>query len=181
MGQTTTGRLTEERVRRRLEDLGLCLQKPKRDSGVDIHAWLPGNPSKFVCIEVKGRNPDKVTSYRWFQIRVSKRKLERARRNGVQANQTWKNEASKADFFVLVAARIDEMWVLSQKQVFDLITCNESKYANRPDNIFIYSDPIKTKQKEMNLDIEVDGTKLTERFHECLDNFEPIVASLRDQ
>jgi hypothetical protein len=180
MGQAATGRLTEERVKRRLEGLGLCVRKPHRGCAVDIHAWHPSNPSKLLRIEVKGRNPDKVTSYRWFQIRVSKSKLERARHNGVQANQTWLDEVSKADFFVLDAAKIDEMWVLSQKQVLDLIQYNESKYADRPDNVFTYSDPIKAKQKEMNLDIEVDGTVLTEHFRECLDNFEPIMTSLRD-
>ena len=89
-------------------------------------------------------------------------------------------EVSKADFFVLVAVIIGEMWILSQRQVLDLIRYSEGKYATRPDNIFIYSEPAKAKQKEMNMDIEVDGTLLTERFRECLDNFEPILAALRN-
>jgi hypothetical protein len=39
---------------------------------------------------------------------------------------------------------------------------------------FNYDEPIKQKQKEMNLDIEVDGEKLTDRFREYLDNFQAI-------
>jgi hypothetical protein len=127
---------------------------------------------RLVRIQVKGRNPDKMTSCRWFQIRVSKRKLERSRRDGVETDQTWRKEVSKADFFVLAAARIGEMWVLSQGQLLDLVRYSESKYARRPDNRFAYGYPIKAKQKEMNLDIEVDGTVLTERFRDCFDNFE---------
>ena len=180
MGQTLTGMLTEERVRRRLEGIGLCAAKPIPDRGVDIQAWHSINPSRFACIQIKGRRPNKVTSYRWFQIRVSKRKLEQAHRSGIPANQTWIEEVLKADFFILDAAKIDEMWIFSQKQVFDLIRFNENKYARRPDNIFIYDEPIKAKQKEMNLDVEVEGIALTERFQECLNNFEPIVTFLID-
>jgi hypothetical protein len=172
--------LTVEQVRQRLESLGLraCNAIPGR--GIDILARHPCNPLKAVRIEVKGRNPEKAESCRWFQICVSKRKLERALHSGVPADQAWMEEVLKADFFVLDAVRKNEMWVLSQRQVIDLIRYNESKYANRPDNVFVYSDPVKAKQKEMNLDLEVDGIALTERFRECLDNFEPIMAFLRD-
>jgi hypothetical protein len=180
VSQYTTGRLTVEQVRQRLESFGLCACKASPGRGIDILARHPCNPSKVVRIEVKGRNPEKVTSYRWFQIRVSKRKLELALHNRVPADRTWMNEVRKAHFFVLDAVRKNEMWVLSPKQVIDLIRCNESKYANRPDNVFVYGDPVKAKQKEMNLDLEVDGIALTERFRECLNNFEPIMAFLRD-
>lgn len=167
-------------MRQRLESFGLSTCKPRPDRGVDIQAWLPENPSKVVRIQVKGRNPQKITSYRWFQIRVSKRKLERARREGVQADQTWLNEVLKADFFVLDAVKKNEMWFLSQRQLLELIRYNESKYANRPDNVFIFSDPLKAKQKEMNLDLDVDGILLTVRFQECLDNFDPVMAFLQN-
>jgi hypothetical protein len=177
--QTATGKLTEAKVLQRIEGLGLCAQKPVPDRGVDIIAWHPDDPKKIVRIQVKGRNPQKVKSFRWFQIRVSKNKLERARNYGIPADQTWSAEVLKVDFFVLVAAKINEMWVLSQEQVVDLIRCNGQKYATRPDNVFVYDDPIKAKQKEMNLDIEVHGMALTARFRDCLNNFDPILMFLR--
>lgn len=79
--QTATGKLTEAKVLQRIESLGLCAQKPVPDRGVDIIAWHPSDPKETVRIQVKGRNPQKVKSLRWFQIRVSKDKLERAQKH----------------------------------------------------------------------------------------------------
>lgn len=70
--QTATGKLTETKVLQRLEDLGLCMQKPVPDRGVDVIAWRREDPKKTVRIQVKGRNPQKVKSFRWFQIRCFK-------------------------------------------------------------------------------------------------------------
>ena len=82
MSQTKTGKLTEERVRHKLESLGLVVRKPVPDRGVDLEAWLPTDPDRIVRIQVKGRNPRKVTSYRWFQLRVPKAELQVARASG---------------------------------------------------------------------------------------------------
>jgi hypothetical protein len=98
----------------------------------------------------------------------------------VDADQTWVNKVNKADFFVLDAVRHDEMWVLPKKKVFELIKLNAHKYRNRPDNVFNYEEPIKQKQKEMNLDVEVEGEKLTEKFAEYLDNFELILGAFKN-
>jgi len=59
-----------------------------------------------------------------------------------------------------------------------LIKLNAHRYGSRPDNVFNYETPLKQKQKEMNLDIEVEGEKLTEKFAEYLDNFQLIVDAL---
>ena len=39
---------------------------------------------------------------------------------------------------------------------------------------------MKQKQKEMNLDIEVEGEKLTQKFAEYLDNFQLILNSVKN-
>jgi hypothetical protein len=38
MGQTKTGKITEQRVRNKLESLGLKCEKPVPDCGVDLEA-----------------------------------------------------------------------------------------------------------------------------------------------
>jgi hypothetical protein len=70
------------------------------------------------------------------------------------------------------------MWVLPKEKIFELIKLNEQRYGSRPDNVFNYEAPLKQKQKEMNLDIEVQGEKLTEKFAEYLDNFQLILDAL---
>ena len=98
---------------------------------------------------------------------------------GIDAGQTWIDKVNKADFFVLDAVKHDEMWVLPRERIFELIKFNQHKYGSRPDNVFNYEIPLKQKQKEMNLDIEVDGEKLTQKFAEYRDNFQLIVDSLQ--
>ena len=104
-------------------------------------------------------------------IRVRPKELQEAKTKGIDADQTWVDKVNKVDFFILDAVRHDEMWVLPREKVFELIKSNEHKYSTRPDNVFNYEEPLKQKQKEMNLDIEVEGEKLTQKFAEYLDNF----------
>jgi hypothetical protein len=92
--------------------------------------------------------------------------------------QTWIDKVNKVDFFVLDAVKHDEMWVLPKEKIFELIKLNEHRYSSRPDNVFNYEAPLKQKQKEMNLDIEIEGEKLTEKFAEYLDNFQLILDAL---
>jgi hypothetical protein len=68
--------------------------------------------------------------------------------------------------------------VLPKEKIFELIKLNEHRYGSRPDNVFNYETPLKQKQKEMNLDMEVEGEKLTQKFAEYLDNFQLIVDAL---
>jgi hypothetical protein len=104
--------------------------------------------------------------------------LSAAKNCGIDAGQTWIDKINKVDFFILDAVRHDEMWVLPKKKIFELIKLNEHRYGRRPDNTFNYEAPLKQKQKEMNLDIEVDGEKLTEKFAEYLNNFQLIIDAL---
>jgi hypothetical protein len=171
--QSYTGDLTERRVKQKLESLGLIASKPQPDFGIDLEVVNP-KTGAVARIQIKGRNPTNVATYRWFQLRVPRKQLEYARNNGIPAEDTWKEKVKKADFFILDAVKVDEMWVFSQEQAFELIRLNESKYHSRPDNIFSYEEPLKAKQKEMNL--EAPG--IMERFHSCKDNFSPLLAFL---
>jgi len=175
MGQTTTGKLSESRVINRLIPLGLNAYKPVPDRGIDIIVTSPEHPNRAIKIQVKGRNPKKDPNWRWFQIRVTAMQMLHVREMNIDPNQLWKDKVAIADFFIFDAIKHDELWVLPRDKVLELIALNESKYSNRPDNIFNYDEPIKQKQKEMNLDIEVNGEKLIDRFHFYLNNFSLIV------
>jgi len=177
--QVSTGKLTEHRVLTKLRSLGLVAYKPAPDRGVDIEVKSLEHPDKIIRIQVKGRNPKYDPNWRWFQIRVQPRELLKAKKSGIEANQAWMKKVNRADFFVLDAVKHDEMWVLPTEKVFDLIKLNKHKYGSRPDNVFNYEAPLKQKQKEMNLDIEVEGEKLTEKFAEYLDNFKLILGAFK--
>jgi len=170
--QIKTGYKTEKMVKEKLESFGLIAVKPKHDTGVDLEVYRPENPEKIVKIQVKGRNIQRTSDWnRWFQVRVNKKQRKRAEEAGVPATDAYKEKIRKCEFFVLVSVKQDEMWVFSQKEIFELIESNKTVYGNRPDNV-------RGEQKEMNLDIEVDGILLTDRYHENLNNFKPILEDL---
>jgi hypothetical protein len=173
--QNLTGNLTEKRVKEKLESLGLMVRKPIPDVGIDFEVFSPTNQNKIAKIQVKGRNPLRIKSYRWFQLRVQKLELERFRRDCLPAEKTWQKKVQMVDFFILDAVHFDEMWVLSQEQTFQLISLNEYQYGKRPDNVFIYEDPLKMKQKQMNLEAQVPGIPIIRQFEECKNNFRPIL------
>ena len=171
-------KITANRVLTKLRSLGLVAYKPVPDRKIDIEVKSLEHPGKIIRIQVKTRNPKYDPNWRWFQIRVQPKELSAAKNNGIDAGQTWIDKVNKVDFFVLDAVKHDEMWVLPKEKIFELIKLNEQRYGSRPDNVFNYEAPLKQKQKEMNLDIEVQGEKLTEKFAEYLDNFQLILDAL---
>ena len=179
--QYKTGKLTEIRVNEKLESYGLKVRKLKPDRGIDFEVSNSSNPSKDAEIQVKGRNPKKIKSFRWFQLRVQKKELEKCKNAGLPAEESWKNKVRKVDFFILDAVVPNEMWVFTQEQLFQLIKLNESHYGSRPDNIFTYEEPLKTKQKEINLEASVNGKPIIERFASCKNNFKPILDFLSNE
>jgi hypothetical protein len=178
--QISTGKLTEYRVLAKLRSIGLVAYKPAPDRGIDIEVKSLEHPEKIIRIQVKSRNPKYDPNWRWFQIRVQPKELFEAQENGVDADQAWIDKVNKVDFFVLDAVKHDEMWVLPKEKVFELIKLNEHKYGSRPDNVFNYKEPLKQKQKEINLDIEVAGEKLTEKFAGYLNNFKLILDAFQN-
>ena len=138
------------------------------------------HPGKIVRVQVKTRNPKYDPNWRWFQISVQPKELLAAQKEKMDPDQTWIDKVNKVDFFVLDAVKHDEMWVLPKEKIFELINLNAQKYGGRPDNVFNFAAPLKQKQKEMNLDIEVEGEKLTQKFAEYLDNFQLILNSVKN-
>lgn len=174
----STTQITGNRVLTKLRSLGLVAYKPVPDRGIDIEVKSLEHPGKIIRIQVKTRNPKYDPNWRWFQIRVQPKELSAAKKAGVDADQSWMDKVNKVDFFVLDAVKHDEMWVLPREKVFELIRLNENRYGSRPDNVFNFKAPLKPKQKEMNLDIEVAGEKLTKKLAEHLDNFQLILDAL---
>jgi len=175
MGQTKTGKITEQRVREIFHRFGLKAEKPYPDRGVDLEVWTEKNPDRIIRIQIKGRNPKTDPNLRWFQIRVTSKQLADARDAGLHPDEAWKKKVKLADFFILDAVKVDEMFVFSQEQVFEVIRLNEYNYKDRPDNIFNYDRPFKQKQKEMNMDIVVNEKTVREHFLNTINNFDPIL------
>jgi hypothetical protein len=176
--QSETGILSELRVKQKLESFGLLVHKPIPDIGIDFEVSNPFDKTKFAKIQVKGRNPKFIKTYRWFQLRVQKREMELAKIADIPAKETWKRKLRMVDFFILDSIYYDEMWVLSQEQAFKLIKLNEHQYGLRPDNFFTYEEPIKGRQKEMNLEAMVPDKPIMEQFSSCKNNFSPILSFL---
>jgi hypothetical protein len=174
------GRRSGHRVLTKLRSMGLVAHKPGSDRGIAIEVKSLEHPGKIISVQVKTRNPKYDPNWRWFQIGVQPNELMEAKKKGIEADQTWIAKVNKADFFVLDAVKHDEMWVLPKEKIFELIELNQHKYGSRPDNVFNYEAPLKPKQKEMNLDIAIEGEKLTEKFAGYLGNFQLILDSFKN-
>jgi phage pi2 protein 07 len=162
--QNITGQSTEQKVQNRLKSVGLETKKPKRDIGVDLEVWRPGN-SKRVKIQIKGRGKTQQNRrYRWFQIRTTKKQREDTLNAGLLVSEAWKKKVDLCDFFVLVSEKHEEQWVFPAAIVHEIVNINKIKYSNREDNM-------SGKQAEMDLDIEYGGKSLTEIYESYKNNF----------
>ena len=162
MGQGTTGKESERLVEEKLNKLGLRTEKSKEldNKGIDLLAHNPKTGNK-VGIQVKGRGKTLDCNWRWFQIRRSKKK-------------TWKEKLYSSDFIVLASLPHNELWVLTPKEVEDIINNTSHKYQNRKDN----KGRIEAKQKEINLDIpfgDKDGKPAKEVYGKNKNNFQPLI------
>lgn len=180
MAQKETSKKSEYRVKQKLESFGLHVRKPYPDVGIDLEVFNPIDTSKYARIQVKSNEfKSDIKRFRWFQLRVKIRELELAKNSGTEASETWRKKVLMVDFFILDSLNYDEMWILSQEQTFELISLNEYQYLYgnrpRPDNVFRYEDPMKNKQKEMNLEARVLGIPIIKQLATCQDNFNPIL------
>lgn len=170
--QQQTGKQTEASVAERLASLGLRATKPVPDHGIDLEVRLPGRETPVLRLQIKGRGPiQRNGRFRWFQIRTTAAQRERALSAGLSVTDAWEAKVKLCDFFVLVAQKFAEYWVLPQSKVLEIGKANRLVYGNRADN--------RTgKQAELDLDIEFEGTPLTV-LHRCyLDSFDLIRAEL---
>lgn len=156
--QNITGETTEAAVARQLSAIGLTAEKPIPDNGIDLNVCLPVSGSPVVKVQIKGRGPNqKNGKYRWFQIRTTPAQRERSVSTGLHPADTWKKKVRMCDFFILVAQRYDEFWVIPQDDVIAIGKANREIYGNRTDN--------RTgKQAELDLDVPVNGKPLTEVY-----------------
>lgn len=156
--QNATGEATEASVARHLSGIGLNAEKPIPDNGIDLDVSLPAPDSPVVKVQIKGRGPNqKNKKYRWFQIRTTSAQRERAVSAGLHPADTWEKKVQMCDFFILVAQRYDEFWVLPQNDIIAIGKANREVYGDRADNQT-------GKQAELDLDIAVNGQPLTDVY-----------------
>ena len=171
--QNNTGKSTELSVKNKLELIGLNAIKPITDRGVDLAVFSSNKPSNKISLQVKGRGKIQSSKrYRWFQIRTTTKQRKESVNAGLEVSDSWKKKIDLCDFFVLVSERFNEYWVFPKEIVYEIIEINKIKYGNRQDNL-------DGRQAEMDLDIEVAGQVLTEKYLFYLDNYNLIKDSLK--
>ncbi len=78
--------------------------------------------------------------------------MDFARKANISAGEIGPKKVYMVDFLILDTVYHDKMWIHSQKQTFQLVALKELQYRKRPVNIFSYTEPLKGKLKEMNLE-----------------------------
>ena len=163
--QNATGLITEESVKNRLIQIGLHVEKPIPDKGVDLLAYDPKNLLNKIKIQVKGRGEIQTNrKYRWFQLRTTVKQREIAVQGGLAVSEAWKKKIELCDFFIFVSLHFNEHWVFPKKIIPEIIATNKTKYGKRADNA-------NGLQVEMDLDIDSKGTPLTEKYIYYLNNY----------
>ncbi len=163
--QGETGKISEELVLKKINDLGLVAYKPIPDKGADLIIKSPNSTNTEVIVQVKGRGEvQKNYRYRWFQIRTTKRQREVAIANGLPLSECWRNKVDKVDIFIFVSIKYKEFWIFDSKDIEKLIYANSLIHGNRKDNIT-------GQQVEIDLDIYYSGAPLTRLFNKNLNNW----------
>lgn len=173
--QNRTGDKTEALVRAKITELGLEATRPFPDNGVDLEVRRPGSEAPVVRLQVKGRGAQqKNKKYRWFQIRTTSAQRKKAVAAGLDVTDTCRQKVELCDFFVLVALRFDEYWVLPQAQVLEIAQANRLVYGNR-------AATLRGEQAELDLDVAPEGELLTEKYADYRNAFHLIEAALAAQ
>lgn len=173
--QNRTGDRTEALVRAKITELGLEATRPFPDYGVDLEVRRPGRETPVVRLQVKGRGAEQTNKkYRWFQIRTTSAQRKKAVAAGHDVTDTWRQKVALCDFFVLVALRLEECWVMPQAQVLEIGEANRLVYGNR-------AGSLRGEVAELDLDIAPEGELLTERYDAYRNAFHLIEAALAAQ
>lgn len=170
--QNTTGKLTEEKVKKSLDGIGLIAEKPRHDKGIDLIVSSSAIPGKGIKIQIKGRG-DRPKNGRWFQIRTSPNQRDEVIKSGLHVSEALIKKINLCDFFILVSLKHDEQWVFPKSIIHEIIKANKEKYGKRDDNQ-------KGHQAEMNLDIaDSNGDLLRDKYSFYKNNFLLIEKELR--
>jgi len=174
-----TGRLGEKEAIQFLVSHGFSAVSPSgKDVGVDLIVSPKENPTQFAKVQVKGRR--QIANPRWFQLSITPAQIEAAWLNGQPLESLWKNKIRMVDFWVMVSIPLNEVWVIPSDKVMEIAELNSRKYCSRLDNQ--YDKPsytkhgkIAKKQKELNLDIEVDDIPLWKKICDYKDNVNSLI------
>ena len=166
--QNMTGILTESWVKKEIKRMGLEATKPIPDRGVDLIVTSIQKPNIVLKIQVKGRGKvQKNKKFRWFQIRTTMKQREETLIDSLPVSEAWRKKLKQVDLFIFVSEKENEFWIFEPKDIEKLILINRSKYGKRKDNL----DGL---QAEIDLDIEYEGMRLTEKFKENLNRWDLI-------
>ena len=166
--QTKTGNITEERVRNKFMSMGLDVEKPIPDRGIDFIVRKPQSPQKALKVQVKGRGKNQTSNrFRWFQIRTTKKQRDETIVEGYPVNEAWRKKVSLVDIFIFVSEKFDEYWIFTPKEVENIVIINQEKYGSRKDNQ-------KGLQAELDLDVLKNNIPLTEIYIKNLNNWDLI-------
>ena len=163
-----TGRLGEKEAIQFLVSNGFSAVKPSgKDVGIDLLVSPKDNSTLYAKAQVKGRR--QVANPRWFQLSITPAQIEAAWSSGQPLESLWKKKIRMVDFWIMVSIPLNEVWVIPSDKVMEIAEMNAKKYCSRLDNQ--YDKPsytkhgkIAKKQKELNLDIEVDGIQIWKKF-----------------
>lgn len=163
--QNKTGIITEGWVKDEILKLGLIVNKPIPDRGVDFVVTSSNRPDKKLKVQVKGRGEtQKNKRYRWFQVRTTKNQRAEALEDGLSKSEAWKKKIAKADIYIFVSQRFREFWIFELNDIENIIQINRIKHGNRKDN----QDG---SQVELDLDLEYKGVPITVIYHKNLNNW----------
>jgi hypothetical protein len=174
-----TGRLGEKEAIEFLATHGFSAEKPGgQDIGIDLLVSLQGNIDKVVKVQVKGRG--QVANPRWFQLSITPSQIKSAWTEGRQLDLLWKNKIKMVDFWMMVSIPLNEVWVIPSDKVIEIAKLNSVKYNSRLDNQFdkphyTKHGKLAKKQKELNLDIEIDGVPIWQQFLNYQNNAKAIM------
>ena len=173
-----TGRLGEQEAKEFLIQKGFHVRKPTgKDVGVDLLVSPKKRDSIHAKAQVKGRR--QIQNPRWFQLSITPSQIAIAWSSGQKLDSLWKNKIKMVDFWIMVSIPLSEVWVIPSKEVMEIALLNSMKYSSRLDNQ--YDKPhytklgkIAKKQKELNLDIDIDGDPILKRFSAYRNNVDSL-------
>jgi len=174
-----TGHLGEAEAKQFFQTNGFSAVKPAgQDIGIDLIISSNINPNMTAKAQVKGRR--QVKNPRWFQLSITPYQINEAWSRGVQLDELWKKKIRMADFWIMVSIPLDEIWVIPSEKVIEIAVLNSEKYGSRLDNQF--KEPhhtkhgkIAKKQKELNLDLLIDGVPIWQGINCFRNNIDPVV------
>lgn len=178
-----TGRLGEAEAKQFLQSHGFSTVKPaSQDVGVDLIILSKINSEISAKAQVKGRRQSE--NPRWFQLSITPSQIIVAWSSGAQLDDLWKQKILMVDFWILVSIPLKEVWVIPSNKVMEIAVLNSKKYSSRLDNQF--KEPhytkhgkVAKKQKEMNLDLEIDGVPIWQKYGDYRNNINPLIEFFR--